>query len=506
MMLCGLSACLFAIIGYVTSAKILAVIHAPTFSHYSLGVKLLRPLAEKGHHVTLVTHFSLENPPKTWNEIILKDFTKGIAFGNKFDFLSMSNYKREMFANGIGVDLTERVLNHPAFVDLLNSNETFDLIILERFMNDALIGLSHRFKAPYIYLSPIGYSRWVSDLTGNPGSPAYYPDFFLGYSYDMTLWQRFYNTLFYCFALVHRHMVVLPRHKELLKMHFPEAPSFEDLYYNSSLILMNTHFSIKYSVPSVPNMIDIGGYHVSPPRDLPNDLKKYMDSATDGVIYFSLGSGAKSKDMPTETRDAMLRVFSNLKQKVLWKWEEDVTFQKPSNVKMEKWFPQQDVLAHPNLKLFITHGGLLSTIEAIYHAVPLLALPVFGDQLMNAAEIEALGYGLKLPFVDFDKQQFKLLINEILTNNRYKKGIKTRSDILHDQETKPVDRAVWWIEYVIRHKGAPHLKSVTLNLKWYQYILLDVLALAVVIIFLIVTSVYVCLKKLFKENKKSKKD
>jgi len=35
---------------------------------------------------------------------------------------------------------------------------------------------------------------------------------------------------------------------------------------------------------------------------------------------------------------------------------------------------------------------------------------------------------------------------------------------------------VYWTEYVIRHKGAPHLRSAALDLAWYQYFLLDVIA------------------------------
>jgi len=46
----------------------------------------------------------------------------------------------------------------------------------------------------------------------------------------------------------------------------------------------------------------------------------------------------------------------------------------------------------------------------------------------------------------------------------------------------PLDTAVYWTEYVIRHKGAAHLKTVAVDMPWYQYLLLDVLAFLVVVL------------------------
>ncbi|XP_018334031.1 2-hydroxyacylsphingosine 1-beta-galactosyltransferase-like [Agrilus planipennis] len=420
---CGLRLCLLltltlTLFDYVTCAKILAVFHAPSFSHYILGAKLLRAVAEKGHHVTMISPFPLKDPPKTWRDIVLEDYAKGFNFGNLLNLATMSGYRKEITVNEVGCELIRRVATHPSFIGVINSNETFDLIIVERFMNEAILGLSHRFSAPYIVFSTIGYSRWTNDMVGNPGSTAYIPDLYLHYGNNMTLWQRFHNTFFYCFANLYRHFFTLPKQRSILKETFPYAPPLEDLYYNASLILMNTHVSIKYAVPSVPNMIDIGGFHVSPPKPLPKDLKQYMDDASNGVIYFSLGSIFLSKDMTPEIRDIILRVFSKFKQRVVWKWEDDITFSSPSNVRFEKWISQQDILAHPNLKLFITHGGLLSTIEAIYHGVPLLAIPIFAEQFMNAAEIESLGYGLKLYYTDITEENFSHLVNELLNNAR----------------------------------------------------------------------------------------
>ncbi|KAF2894452.1 hypothetical protein ILUMI_11722, partial [Ignelater luminosus] len=132
---------------------------------------------------------------------------------------------------------------------------------------------------------------------------------------------------------------------------------------------------------------------------------------------------------------------------------------------------------HPNIKLFINHGGLLSTFETLYHGVPIVGIPIFGDQEMNVANAEIAGYGIGLPFRDLTEDKFGAIIQEALNNPKYAQNAKIRSKVLHDQPMKPLDRAMFWIEYVLRHQGAPHLRSAALNLAWYQYLLLDVIAL-----------------------------
>jgi hypothetical protein len=67
------------------------------------------------------------------------------------------------------------------------------------------------------------------------------------------------------------------------------------------------------------------------------------------VVYFSMGSNLKSADLPVEKRDALLRAFSKLKLKVLWKWEEDVLPGQPKNVKLGKWLPQSDLLGEDKM-------------------------------------------------------------------------------------------------------------------------------------------------------------
>ena len=74
------------------------------------------------------------------------------------------------------------------------------------------------------------------------------------------------------------------------------------------------------------------------------DLQKLIDGSPDGVIYFSMGSNLRSSNFKNETTQAFLEVFSQLKQRVLWKWETDSLPGQPSNVKLGKWLPQADIL------------------------------------------------------------------------------------------------------------------------------------------------------------------
>lgn len=102
-----------------------------------------------------------------------------------------------------------------------------------------------------------------------------------------------------------------------------------------------------------------------------------------------------------------INVFSTLKQRVILKWETDEMEGKPENVLLRKWCPQQDILAHPNVKLFITHGGLLGTEESLSGHVPMLYIPGFADQPGNANIAERLGYGLTLEWATLTEEDLK---------------------------------------------------------------------------------------------------
>lgn len=114
--------------------------------------------------------------------------------------------------------------------------------------------------------------------------------------------------------------------------------------------------------------------------------------------------------MPEAQRKIFLAVFRRLPQRVLWKWEDESGMEDlPPNglnsislslsllckvanniflsslvVRLYTWLPPiPDLLAHPKMKLLMTHGGLYSNQETVWAKIPLIGLPVFGDQVIH---------------------------------------------------------------------------------------------------------------------------
>ena len=253
---------------------------------------------------------------------------------------------------------------------------------------------------------------------------------------------------------------------------------------NVSLVLINHHFSTSTIRPFVANMIEIGGIHVDELKELPKNVETFLDNAKDGVIYFSMGSIIKGVDWPVEKREAFIKAFGKLKQKVLWKYENETLPGNPGNIMIGSWLPQRDILAHPNVKAFITHGGLLGTTEAMVEGVPILGIPIYSDQTMNMKKAESFGNGILLEFNNITEKSISYSLNEILNNPKYLQTAKEMSQRYIDRQNSPQETTVYWIEYVIKHKGAPHLLSSALKLNYFQLHLIDVYAYLVFLLIL----------------------
>ncbi|XP_058461853.1 UDP-glycosyltransferase UGT5-like [Malaya genurostris] len=492
----------------VEAAKILGVFPTTSKSHYTVGSALMKALAKKGHEVTVISPFPQKKQLKNYHDITTTNVWKAMEpFTSGF----LSNINKGPIETILriytfGKVLTNSTLTDPAVTKLINSRQHFDLVILEVFMTDAMLGFAHHFNAPCVGISSFGASKWTTDLVGTPAPPSYIPNPFLAFTDHMSFKERLMNTLMSVTESLVLRFVDQPVQIEIYQKNFPDPkPTLNELKKKAvSAVLLNNHFSLSYPRPYVTGMIEVGGMHINRnPNPLPVDIQSFMDNATEGVIYFSMGSNIKSKDLPLDKREAFLNAFSKLKQKVLWKWEDENMPSKPDNVLIQSWWPQNDILAHPNVRIFVTHGGLLSTMEALYHGVPVIGIPIFGDQHLNMAKAERGGYGLTVPYLEISQERLTQAINTILGDKNYKQNAQLISQRYRDQPQNPLDLAVYWVEYVLRHKGAAHIRTASMDLSFVQYHNLDVLAilLGVPVLLAHVLVLMVCRKKSNKPNR-----
>ncbi|XP_069355760.1 UDP-glycosyltransferase UGT5-like isoform X2 [Maniola hyperantus] len=234
----------------------------------------------------------------------------------------------------------------------------------------------------------------------------------------------------------------------------------------------------------------MGGIHQSPEKELPNDLKAYLESSKHGVIYLSFGTNALSGMIPHDKVQTIIKVLSNLPYDVLWKWDKDELPGKSNNIKISKWFPQSDLLRHSKVKLFITQAGLQSTDEAITAGVPLIAIPMLADQWYNAEKYVKHGIGKQLNLETLTEYILKDAVETVINDESYRENIIKLRQLMRDQPETPLERAVWWAEYVIRHGGAKHLRAATANLSYAQYFEVD-LILIVFSVSLIILAAFV---------------
>ncbi|XP_037038180.1 UDP-glycosyltransferase UGT4-like isoform X1 [Bradysia coprophila] len=462
------------------SYKILGIFHTCSKSHYIVGGALMKGLAEKGHDVTVITPFPHSEPIKNFHEVpvtgIEQLFEESLPENVLVDMGNRSTIETLNIILSAGLMMTNYTLNHEVFQKFLHTKDIhFDVVVMEVFLNEAFLGIGHYFNAPVIGFSAFGASKSTNNMVGTPTPMSYIPH--IAFADLESFLQRVINVLGYIGEEIIMNWFYMPEQEKIYNAIFPDPkPKLEELQKNVSLVLLNNHFSLSFPRPYVPNMIEVGGLQINrTPKPLPSDLQTLMDEAIHGVIYFSLGSNIKSKHIPADQQIEILNVFRKLKQTVLWKWDGQVA-DKPDNVHVSDWYPQDDLLAHPNMKLFITHGGLLSLTEAIYHAVPVIGIPIFADQPLNVARAETLGYGKSIQLNDLNEKILSSAIVELLTNDKYARKMKSISEIYRDQPMTPLETAIYWTEYVARHRGAPHLRSAGLDLSFFAYHSLDVFA------------------------------
>lgn len=195
--------------------------------------------------------------------IMIKLIFIKITVKNLFEMQNMSVIDSISHVYDMGITITNHTLSLKAVKEFIHSKPTFDVVVMEIFVNEAMLGFAESFNAPVIGFSTFGASKWTTDLVGTPSPPSYVPHPFLSFKDRMSFTERFGNTAMAIFEEIYMNYFYLPRQEELLRIHFPHlSKSLHELRKNVNLVLLNSHVTLSYPRPYLPNMIEVGGLHI----------------------------------------------------------------------------------------------------------------------------------------------------------------------------------------------------------------------------------------------------
>ncbi|CAG9816008.1 unnamed protein product [Phaedon cochleariae] len=506
----------FILIAECESAKILGIMPTSSFSHQIVFQPLWKELSLRGHQVVVLTTHPINDKSLTnLTEVHLdsvRKFFKELRFYDKLAENAETFIDLGLYLKSVTIKLTYHLVKSKLVQNVLRTNRVFDLVIAEAHF-PSILGLIGYYRCPWIGVSSMDPALQYHLAIGNPVHPVLNPDGNLDIAdlENLNFFERF-SSFIYRNAYIHEFKNELPRLTAISREYLGEdLPSLSEIQSNVSMLFTSAHPIFHNLRPVHANTIFIGsGIHLRKPEILSNNLKTFLDEAKGGAIYFSLGSNVNANILNPDFKKALLDTFANLPYHVLLKLDANLT-DVPKNVLVQKWMPQQDILRHPNVKLFITQGGLQSLQEAITNDIPLIGIPFFGDQLSNVNKMVKRGYGVKLDKKGITKESLTNAIKEVMENPKYREKAREMGAIFRDEEVPSLQRAVYWTEYVIRHKGARHLRSPVVGMPAWKYYMLDVVGFLTLIVVLIVILCFVLVKVSFWlvlrcfTNKKSKK-
>ncbi|VDD97591.1 unnamed protein product [Enterobius vermicularis] len=277
----------------------------------------------------------------------------------------------------------------------------------------------------------------------------------------------------------------------------PDFPRLEEVASTCPLVMVNFEELYALPRPMLHKVVYIGGLGITE-RSV-GQFKVIADKASN-IIVFLFGSIANASEMPSSWKNAFLNSFRSFPHiEFITRYDgEDLQSKLPQNVHTYEWLPQTDLLP------LITHAGHNSIIEAVNAGVPMIAIPLFVDQPMNALLAEKRHFGILLQKSQVSEEALKEAIKTLTEDESYAKAVKHVQKMIQKKPSKPEELLVRWTEYVGKFKDLSNLTPYSVKLNFIQYYSIDVIFFIVLVLSLIIIATFkislfivTCLRKLF---------
>ena len=350
---------------------------------------------------------------------------------------------------------------------------SFDLIITD-VINLIAPFLKRELNIPkMIYVNPTCIYTWV--MPNMEYNAAYEPVLGTTFSDEMSFWQRMSNTgikkgteLMYNGFKTSQNKLFIEKGYEMI-----------DPFQPNSLFMNQCVNGVHFPVSLPPNFIPAGAFLPRPAKVLTEPKLNEFLSKYKNNIYVSQGTITKA--MKVEQLIDIFKFYPEIGFVFSIRKDMKIETELPENVLGMSWVRQNDLLGDSRIKAFVTHGGLNSILESIYHAKPMIVLGTSIDQVNSAALVKSRQYGISFTSdKSITKEKLIESIKEILDNPIYKENITKASQIVKDNNGK--ETFYYWLNYVLDN-GYEHLIiPAVLQYNSFQIFNYDILVVLMVII------------------------
>lgn len=479
---------LHSIIIAATAYKILVYSPQVSHSHVSFMGQLADTLAEAGHNVTVFLPAFHENVTTTG----VKHAT-AIVSPRRFNLGRERIDNMNIFWKEDGDDPRQILLTWQFLAEMfaqLCQSQFEDQVMMSRLRKENFdLGIGEIFDMCSLpFIEAVGIKKHIAALSSNiieafvspfgiDSNPSYVPAAFSPLSDEMTYFERARNLGTSIITSLLFRLVAKPKMDNVFHRYISKDFNLDDLIARSTFAFINSEDFTEFSRPINKKIVFVGGIGVKKPRKLPEEFQKIMDNAAHGAVFVSFGSVMQGALMPKEMKEAFIGAFRSFPEiTFIWKYEldDDVASDLPNLVKT-KWAPQNDLFGHPSMRAFVSHSGMNSITECTHAGIPVVTIPLYGDQMRNSKIVEKLHVGVTISKHNVTAQSLTDALSSVLHDKSYWNAAKRLAEMIRKKPMSAKERVVKYTEFAAEFGHVDNLDSAAVKLNFFQYYLLDVI-------------------------------
>lgn len=254
---------------FANSYKILGLFPFPAKSHYLVFDVLMQELAGRGHNVTVYSTF-----PKSMGITNYRDFDISSCFSlpNRLHIGRLGAQAQDGFTDAYSflyyLPTHKEVSNCQPLMELVNTSETYDLLITELFHSEFFFLYASKWEIPSIAFHSNAAFTWHCEIAGLPCNPSYVPYVMGKPLTEVSFLRRIEDSALYLYSLwLYRSWRTM--YDDAAPKIFGTVPRLEDVAKNISMVFLSSHFTSHIARPMVPNVVEVGGLAIKARKVLP---------------------------------------------------------------------------------------------------------------------------------------------------------------------------------------------------------------------------------------------